>query len=409
MKFLPLMLLVAAQCNQKPSSSGSPDGKTGEDSTPVQTAQNQFAFKLFKEVRRNDNKPSNKLISPLSIYLDLSMAYNGAAGTTQKDMARALQLDGIQTRELNDINRALGTGLSEKDSGVTLDIASALWYRNQGFQPLGAFLKINSTYYHAKVTGAEFSPATVNQINDWVADRTHQKIKTIIEKIAPDDFMYLINAVYFKGRWKNDFDPGKTQSRTFHISGQDTIMTPFMIKEDRFSYLQNDTLQMIELPYGNGDFNMYILLPSEQNSISKLLANLNANSFTRYREALDSVKVRLRLPKWKYTYEVSNLKPELSSLGMGSAFTLQADFSKMYPPSAGALISKVVHKTYIEVNEQGTEAAAATSIGISLTSVRIDQPPLMDVNRPFIYIIAEKTSGALLFIGELHNPAEGGK
>ncbi|MGH2642901.1 MAG: serpin family protein [Chitinophagaceae bacterium] len=404
----PLLLLAIAGCNKNLVSIASQPVILPSDGGQVIAAQNKFALNLFKQTLQDDNSTSNKLISPLSVYLDLSMAYNGAAGSTQTAMQQAMQLNGIDTNLLNQTNQSLISGLPKTDPHIALNIANSIWYRDQGFQPLSDFLKMTSNFYNAEVNAADFSnPATVGKINNWVAAKTNQEIKTIIQNIDPDDIMYLINAVYFKGQWKYSFDPNKTQNKPFYTIGNGVVQTPFMTQTATFKYMADDSAQCIELPYGNGDFNMYVLLPNQPISLQGFISNLNENTLSSYLSTTDSLTIQLQLPRWEYSYEVQDMKPELTSMGMGNAFTSQANFSNMYPPAAGAYISKVIHKTYIEVNEQGTEAAAATAVGMATYSLDPDLPMVMDVNRPFLYVIAEKNTGVILFIGEVNNPAEG--
>ncbi|TAM96915.1 MAG: serpin family protein [Chitinophagaceae bacterium] len=403
----PLLLLAAAGCNKNLVPVSSQPIKLPSDGEQVVAAQNEFALRLFKQTLQNDNSDANKLISPLSVYLDLSMVYNGAAGSTQTALQQAMQLNGIDTNLLNQTNEALITGLPKEDPAIQLNIANSIWYKNRGIQPLSSFLDITNKYYQSQVTGADFSPATVTQINNWVADATHQKINSIIQQIDPSDIMYLINAIYFKGQWKYSFNPKSTQNNTFYTSTGKQVQAPFMYQEDTFKYISDNSAQMIELPYGNGDFNMYVILPNEGISLHQFTGSFDENTLAGFSPNLKAQKVKLYLPKWKYSYEVNNMIPELSNMGMEVAFSNRADFSNMYPAASGIFINKVIHKTYIAVDEQGTEAAAVTAIGVVATSVGAgSQLPVMDVNRPFLYVIAEKNTGAILFIGEVNNPAE---
>lgn len=393
-------------CNHQIVPGASTEATLPKEGSNVIIAQNHFAFRLFQETALQEKNDANKLISPLSVYLDLSMAYNGAADSTLEAMRQTLGLNDIPTDVLNKTNELLINSIPQADKNVKMTIANSIWYRQSGTQPLSDFVAINSKYYNAAVTGANFSPETVNQINHWVAEKTNQKIKSIVQRIEPEDVMYLINAVYFKGNWKVPFEPKMTKDRPFTTESGKVAQVPFMQQKAEFNYMQNDTLQMVELPYGKGDFSMYVLLSGKNVSMTQFIAQLNESTLSQYITKMDSVKINLWIPKWKYSYEISDLKPELTALGMHVAFTDQADFSKMYPAQTPMHISKVVHKTYIEVNEQGTEAAGATSIGVSVTSMPLNPPPVMDVNRPFVYLITEKNSGSILFIGKVNNPAE---
>jgi serpin B len=332
------------------------------------------------------------------------MVYNGAANETQKAIANTLQLQAIDIKHLNYANQKLINDLPNADSAVKLDIANSIWYR-QTLQPVPSFLKTTKVYYQAEVKAAAFNdPGTVNKINNWAAEHTNQKIKSIIDRIDPADVMYLINAVYFNGKWKNSFDPKLTKNRDFHTATGQTKQVPFMYREAKYNYGHNDSLQIIELPYGKGKFSMYVLLPAENIKLSSFITSLNEEKLSALLNAMDSSKVKLYLPKWKDSYKIEDLKPELSRMGMGVAFSDQADFSNLFKQHQ-TKISQVIHKTFIEVNEQGTEAAAVTSTGVRLTSLPLNQQ-VMDVNRPFIYFIAAKDSGAILFMGEVNDPDE---
>lgn len=399
---IPVFLLLIMGCNRKTTSGNSSSQAVSENEKDVIAAQNRFAFKLFKEVLQSDQTPSNKMISPLSIYLDLSMVYNGAANETQKAIANTLQLQNISIDQLNQVNQKLIHDLPNIDSAVMLDIANSIWYR-QALQPVPSFLKTTKADYQAEVEATDFNdPSTVNQINDWAAKHTHQKIKSIIDRIDPADVMYLINAVYFKGKWKNSFDPELTKDRDFHTADGQIKQVSFMYREATYNYGHNDSLQIIELPYGKGEFSMYVLLPAENIKLSSFISSFNEEKLSALLNSMDSSKVKLYLPKWKYSYEIEDLKPELSQMGMGIAFSNQADFSNLFKQHQ-TKISQIIHKTFIEVNEQGTEAAAVTSIGVRLTSLPLNQS-VMDVNRPFVYLIMAKDSGAILFMGEVNDP-----
>jgi len=400
-----LLILTAAGCGKKHGNlPGLEKAKLPQDGEKIVAAQNDFAFHLLNQLLSVDPAQDNKLISPLSIYLDLSLAYNGARGKTQQGISTALGLGNLSTKLLNTTSKALVTGLPKEDVSVNLDIANSIWYRQGNLQPLPGFLTMGKNYYQAQVTGASFDASTVEEVNDWVSRNTHEKIKTILQRIDPADVMYLVNAVYFKGKWTNAFDSSATSARTFHSPGHGDVKVPFMSKEAKYNYLGTDSLQLIELPYGNGAFSMYIALPSAKINVEDWLKTLRADSFFSLLRSMDSSKVRLLLPRWKYAYQISDLKPMLSVMGMGEAFTKQADFTSMYPSEANLYISKALHKAYIEVNEKGTEAAAATSIGFTVTSMPLHPTPVMDVDRPFFYAIAEKTTGVIVFTGLVNNP-----
>ncbi|MCC7400581.1 MAG: serpin family protein [Chitinophagaceae bacterium] len=371
----------------------------------VISSQNIFALKFFKEVLQQDNSNSNKLISPLSIYTAFSMVYNGATGHTSDEMKTVLQLQDIPTETLNNTIKSLMTGLPKADSKIEMDIANSIWYRSTGPQPLQPFINTVSEYYLSQITKSDFNnPQTVDNINSWVTGKTHGKINRIIDQISPEDIMYLINAVYFKGQWKLKFDQSETKDMTFYVKDPGTVQVPFMTQTATFRYMENHSMQCVELPYGSGSFSMYIILPASGLSVEDLLSSFNGDPMTGTLNEMDSAKVTLYLPKWTYSYDLKDMKPEMSSLGMHDAFTENAAFYNMYPLEAGAYISKAIHKTYIAVDEKGTEAAAVTSIGMGTTSV--PQNPVMNVNRPFLYLIAENHTGSVLFLGKVNDPGQ---
>ncbi|HLR38089.1 MAG TPA: serpin family protein [Chitinophagaceae bacterium] len=376
-----------------------------EQSQKTIRAQNNFAFKIFNLINQNNQNGKNKLISPLSIYMDLSMVYNGANHQTKKDIQKALQLNKIDTGLLNKTNAILLHNLPQEDTAVNIDIANAIWYR-KSLTPLSSFLKINKNYYKATIKASPFNQSTVDEINNWVKDKTHHKIKSIIKEIQPSDLTFLLNAVYFKGDWTHQFDQDQTKKRTFHTKNQEELQVPFMYKKAKISYFENNDLQVAQLPYGSGEFNMFVLLPKEGKNVVSTFNHLNASAFSTLTSKVRSTEVKLYLPKWESEYKI-DLNAVLSQMGMASAFSKSADFSNMYK-GEDVQISEVKHKTYIKVDESGTEAAAVTSTGMTTTSAPMNPPsiPIMDVNHPFIYLITEKDSGSILFLGIVNNPKQ---
>ena len=373
------------------------------NSHSVIDANNKFGFNFFKTVLQQDTSASNKLISPLSIYLALSMVYNGADNATKDSIANTLQLSGISIDELNNASHKLTRQLAGEDRQVQLSIANSIWY-NKNVQPVPSFPASVSNFYDASVKPLDFSsPTSVAEINNWVNKNTGNKIPKVIDKINPGDLMYLINAIYFNGAWQHAFKKDATANDIFNLQNGSTVSVPFMNQQFITNTFSDNSFSMIELPYGKGkNYSMYILLPvNAQQTISSFASSMNETLLKNAIGKMDSSRIRLSLPSWEAAYSIDNMKPELSSLGMGIAFSNNADFSKMY--SNGKVnITKAVHKTYIKVNEQGTIAAATTSIGMHAMAVFI---PLIKINRPFMYAIIEKKSGAVLFLGTVNNPS----
>lgn len=376
-----------------------PDG-----SSAITNSMNDFAFDFFRSTLSNDNASSNKLISPLSVYIALSMVYNGADNATKDSIAHALRLVASDIKKLNDVCKILIEELPGIDNKVKLSIANSIWYNTNGPQPIPGFLTTINQSYHSAVKPVDFlnSTTALDQINNWVADNTNQKIKKILDQQDPNSLMYLVNAIYFKGVWKNKFEVSNTINEDFHTPEGNTVPTPFMVQENTIHYARNNNLQMAELPYSAGAYNMYILLPNENVNLTETVASINATAFQQLLSDTQSVKLSIHLPKWKSSYKVSSLRPELAAMGMDIAFTDKADFTKMY--NSPVQITKSIHQTFIEVNEEGTEAAAATVIEVGVTSIM--PAPVLKINRPFIYVIAEKSTGTILFTGVVNNPAQ---
>lgn len=363
-------------------------------------ADNAFTFDLLSEALHSLSDQENVMLSPLSVNMALSMTANGAKGETQNAIYKALRSKGYQSSFLNEYYKKLITTLPSLDPKVKLDIANSIWYK-EGFQVLPSFLETNENFYQATARALNFDdPAATKIINDWVNKNTSGKIPTIIDKIDQDMRMYLINALYFKGAWSKPFNKERTQNMEFHTSNG-TIQTPFMQSEGFYSVLETSDFQAIEIPYSDTTYSMFAFLPAKGIAAKTLLTKLNdSNRWEEYPKNFRSRQTRLSFPKFKFSYE-NQLNDELERLGMGLAFSDQADFTGI-EENGGLTISEVKHKTFIEVNEEGTEAAAVTSVGVSLTSM--PHYYIMNFDRPFLFFIRENSSGLILFAGQLNKP-----
>jgi serpin B len=377
------------------------------DGAAVINANNKFAFDFFRTALQQDAADNNKLISPLSIYLALSMVYNGADNATKDSMAKVLQLSGIDINNLNAVCQTLVSDLPQEDNKVKLSIANSIWYRQNSYEPIPSFLNVVKDNYSASANALNFdNPSAVKTINNWVSEKTNNKIPTIIDNISSGDLMYIINAIYFNGSWKYAFKPSDTYNDVFHLQNGSTKTVPFMKQKVTVKMYDGSLFSMIELPYGGGkSFSMYILKPvDQQQSLNTFSASLNENILGDAINKMDSAAIELQMPKWEYSYKIEDMKPELAQLGMRIAFTKDADFSKLYDPSQVRVhISKAIHKTYIKVNEEGTEAAAVTAIGMGITSSPASSP-IFKLDHPFMYAIIEKQTGAVLFLGMMNEP-----
>jgi serine protease inhibitor len=378
-----------------------PIALTVEQQALVQS-NNLFAFTLFNKSAAQETK-ENLFISPFSVSMALSMTLNGAAGTTKTGMENTLGFGGKLATSINDYNKLLSEQLQTIDESVTFNIANSIWYRNT-FSVLPAFVTTNKTYYNAEVSALDFSsPSAVTAINNWVNTKTNSAIPTIIDKITSDNVMFLINALYFKGSWRDKFDASKTTDQNFYKEDQTVVKCKMMSQEITYPIFGNSTFSAIELPYGQGNFVMTVLLPATGKTTSDIVAGFNADSWKTLNDGLLPSKVQLNFPRFKMTYETS-MNSLLSSMGMADAFNSNiANFTGINA-LGGLYISEVKHKTMVEVNEEGTVAAAVTSVGISLTSVQV--PLVIKVNKPFVFVISEKSTGAILFTGRIMDPTK---
>lgn len=361
---------------------------------------NIFGCELFQKINASD-PGKNLFISPLSVSIALGMTLNGAKGSTRTDMENALKLQGLTITEINETYKNMIDYLLVVDPKVIFEIANSIWYRNT-FSVEADFLKINQDYFYASVNPLDFeNPGSVNTVNNWVSANTHDKIKTIIDEIKPEDVMFLINAIYFKGNWRSKFDPANTKQKTFYLEGGTTKETPMMIQKGTFNYFSNDLFQSVEMPYGNSRFNMYVLLPRQNKTTGDIILQLNSTNWDNWMNTYSPTDdIEIQFPKFKFEYEKS-LNEALSAMGMGIVFTDQADFTGING-NGGLLITEVKHKTFVEVNEEGTEAAAVTSVGVGTTSA--PEITYFTVNKPFIFVIAEKQTKSIVFIGKVLEP-----
>ena len=368
----------------------------------VAASANNFAFDLFSKINEA-NPTDNFFISPFSVSAALAMTANGGVATTEEAIKKAIHLEGMSDDEMNEAYKTLVEFLLQVDPKVTIEIANSSWYKQQ-LTVKETFRNILNNYYDAEVLPADFSdPNTVDLINNWIADKTHDKIKNMLDAIPDAAVMYLINAIYFKAEWRYRFDENETKPRPFYLANGSEIQTPTMYGEKiAVTRYRADKFQLVSLPYGNGQYNMSIVLPNQGESLNDVIGNLNQQQFDDYLSNADSITTGIYLPKFKMEFKTL-LNDVLSDMGMGIAFSDNADFSNLFDQSLALKISRVLHQTFLEVNEKGTEAAAATIVEIVVTSAGPDHS-FIEFNRPFAFFISEKHSNAILFAGKLFNP-----
>lgn len=389
-------------CNKADNEPQVSDLTPGEKSASIIAADNQFGFELFKKVNASLDEPNNTMISPLSVSLALAMVYNGAEGNTKVQMEQMLHKAGLTPEDINQSYKDLVAGLASHDPKVELSISNAIFYRNT-FNVKDNFITTNENYYLAEVEGLDFTKTTetLNTVNGWVNTNTKGKIDKIIEEVKPESVMYLLNAIYFNGKWKYQFETSKTLNLPFTKEDQTVVQVPTMNIENPFNYYRDQNFQLLEMPYGSGKYSMLLFLPETGKTTNDVISLLNPESVTGWLEQMTEVKKEVFLPKIEFAFK-NSLVDELQALGMTDAFN-NANLSGI-SEEVPLVVSEVMHKSYIKVDEVGTEAAAVTGITIDVTSAGPDTSFRAD--HPFVFAIREKDTQAILFIGKVMNPLQ---
>jgi serine protease inhibitor len=390
--------VLLVQCTSNPTPPSPPPRDLTAVEKELVSSDNKFGLKLFREtVSREGDK--NVFVSPLSVSMALGMTYNGANGSTREAMQNTLELQGMSLEDVNKSYRSVIDLLRGLDSKVTFQIANSIWYR-QEFEVESTFVDLNRTYFDAVVQALDFvDPSAVVTINNWVKANTNGKIDKIIERIPDNTVMYLIDAIYFKGTWKLRFDAKKTTASPFYLSNGSTKSCQMMsMPETKIASLSTEEFTAVDLKYGDGDYSMTILLPNGNMNLDSVMVQLTDDNWRSWLEQFETRDLMLQIPKFEVEYEKS-FKDVLSALGMGIAFSDTADFTGINR-DGNLLITEVKHKTYVKVDEEGTEAAAVTSVGIGYTSA----PSEFVVDRPFLFVIHENHSGTILFMGKIVDP-----
>lgn len=399
-KILSLLLLVTllTSCENKvntPAKEAKPMQLTAVQKTRV-SQDNDFAFELMKTTLASTTD-RNVFISPLSVSIALGMTWNGAINTTKEEMEKALKMSGMSVPEINEYYKLMQTTLPAIDPKTKLSIANSIWYRNN-FDVKPDFLKTNTDYFNAKVSPLDFDDIkSVDIINQWVSDNTNGLIPKVLNVITDDQLMFLINAVYFKGTWIKPFDKSITYETDFTNELNQKVRVNMMNMTDTFAYADDAFAQYVDMPYGNKAFSMTIILPKEGNKAMDVFSRLDKNKLNQISGQMEKQKIILHMPRFKTGNKI-RLKPVLQTMGMQKPFMENAEFdgmSKMKP----LFIGMVQHDTYVEVTEEGTEAAAVTTVGVETTSMPVI--PYVIVNKPFAFVIREKSSGIILFMGKM--------
>lgn len=365
-------------------------------------AGDEFSYDLFRRTVSHDRESENIFISPLSISMALAMTLNGADGETYHEMRESLYLNQMSREEINEAFESLITLLTDLDPAVTLNIANSIWHE-ETLPVREEFLERLETYFNATSEGLDFGdPQSVDIINQWVHDHTEGLIEEIIEGIPRDVVMYLINAIYFNGEWHKQFDPDETYTTDFYLENGETSQIEMMRRDGSYATYSSEDVDMVEIPYGDSLYSMSVLMPGDPDQpldtfIDETLTAENLNSWRNNLQASEQ-RFGLHFPKFELEYKIE-YKEILSAMGMERAFTAEsADLSRIADVGQYDLfLNQVFHKARVMVDEEGTEAAAATAVEVGIVSA----PPQFVVDRPFVFIIHERKSGTNLFMGKI--------
>jgi serpin B len=377
------------------------------DRTAVVEGNNAFAIDLYNQLR---TQSGNLFFSPDSISTAMAMTYAGARGGTATEMAKTLHFT-LPPQRLHPAMGGLLGDLNGPHDGYQLRMANALWAQ-QGYTFLDDFLKLTNSDYGAGFKQVDFKDAAEAarlSINQWVEQQTDDKIKDLLQPgvLSSRTRLVLANAIYFKGDWQTQFDKAQTRDEDFHLSAVQNAKAPMMHRDGGFNYFDGGTFQILEIPYKSAELSMIILLPNNVGGLFALEQSLTSPNTKQWVSQLRPVpKVILTLPKFKMTRQFE-LQDSLGAMGMTLAFDAHADFSGM-TGNRDLFISAVIHKAYIDVNEEGTEAAAATAVVMRSMLARMQQPapPVFRADHPFIFLIRDNRSGGILFMGRVSDPTK---
>lgn len=367
------------------------------------SANNSFAFDLTAEVAK-DQTNTNIFISPFSVSSVLQMVENGAAGQTKEEMQKVLHDSGFTSTTLNESFKEVNQRLASRKN-VTLNLANGIWFK-QGFHLKPAFVAENKNFFQAELAAVNFdNPSSAQTINNWADKQTQGKIKDIVQyPFDPLTRVILANVIYFKGKWNTPFDKNQAKPRDFHLPSGKVKSAPMMVQSREFDYQEKPDFQAVRLFY-QGGFQMGVFLPAKKSSPQKLIESFktSGNWQDNIQPGFNSRQGTLMLPKFRMEYAV-RLNEPLETLGMKRAFSINAEFSAMAVEPLN--ISEVKQKSFVEVNEEGTEAAAVTGISVSLMSAEIEPPKPFEmvVDRPFLFVISDSATGSILFIGIVNDP-----
>ncbi|HUW61621.1 MAG TPA: serpin family protein [Candidatus Bathyarchaeia archaeon] len=382
---------------------------------PVVQGNNQFAFDLYAKLNTNRE---NLFFSPFSVSTALAMTYGGAGGATQTQMEQVLHFPFSDEKLHTSFGSLLQslTYVPASKAGYQLNIANRLWGEEKEYYKFrDSFLKLNRDFYGAQLEKVSFSKepgAAANKINGWVSEQTAGKIPQIVDAAGFTDktLLVLTNAIYFKGDWASKFTESATKNEPFYLENGSQSDVPMMQQTREFGYAAPGDIQILRMPYRGDRLSMVVLLPKARDGLASLETALTAERLREWLAPIHDQKVEVYFPRFKMETRF-DLTETLKAMGMPDAFTPEADFMKMIeytiqpPPDERIWIDKVLHKAYVDVNEKGTEAAAATAVQMTLTAVSISEPPpVFRADHPFLFLIRDDVSGSILFLGRVMSP-----
>ncbi|MDR6807849.1 serpin B [Dyadobacter sp. BE34] len=367
----------------------------------VSNGTTSFAFDFIHALQKTQSAEENLFVSPLSLHMALGMLLNGAEKETADEIQKALKMDAVALADLNAAYKTLINDLPVADSKVSLGLANSVWYRND-FSVENDFQSVLKNSFESEVTGLPFDDAAKDRINKWASDKTNGKIPTVLDQIQPQQVMFLLNALYFKGDWQTRFDAGKTQDTPFRLENGQSKNVKMMFAESDFKVGSGSNYDAVRLPYANGQFNMTLLIPKGQHTVDAVLNDITGEGWTKLNSGMAERGITVGLPRFTFKYS-AKLNGTLDAMGIKRAFVEgNAQLNKINKV-AQLYVDFVKQDAYLGIDEKGTEAAAVTTIGVGLTSAGPESPRFI-CDRPFGLIISESTSNTILFMGRIKNP-----
>lgn len=398
-----ILLVFFAACSKKSTNNTDILSNKETKSESISDKSNSFGFELFKKLNTKKEANRNVVISPLSTAMVLGMAYNGVEGETKEKFSEVLGWKDFSVNELNGYNNRLIDHLHQQSENIRMNISNSVWF-DKKMNIKESFLKRNRESFNTFTSSIDTEDrSAVSIINQWVAESTDGNISEVIDNISSQDMIYILNATYFKGNWKNDFNESKTKESLFFLEDGATEPISMMWQKTDLNYYNGEGFQFVELPYEDESYCMYILLPDSNKKVDETIENLNYSSWHFYKEKLSKKRnINFGMPRFHCEHAIK-MKDLLGGMGLGKLFVRdKTDLSGITERKVA--ISEMMHKAAVDVDEKGTEASAATSLAISFTTLVEDNPFNLIVNRPFVFAIEEKKSNTLLFIGKVTNP-----